>query len=491
MKPSVRKLTFKKQLLGSRPSQITLASTGVGLLWGPMALRAVANYTQSEGGAGIISQSDLLFSNVIEILACAILLAFASHLVNPSAKKTLAWAGIVTTGAVMSLGLFVPAITSDGPLSTFYALLLGLSSIIPLILWGLYFAEISRENVMQIMVWGSVVGAITYLIFACMPDNQVRWIAQKCLLIVSLALFLPLAPHSINASSVLFASTSFPNRLPAANFLLEQFFLCACFGALVGLSNSFRTGSSPNSAIAAACTAALLAVAFTSRQRITNVDSIVAPLIPMLSCLLIAMPFFSVDIFYSAMAMPAIACIAWLTCTFALLPDRRRDTNISTGRLVLLTMLVARLSCIGTRAAVELPLVQEAIVRLDAATILLLMAVITITVVIFVTFKFISFNHRLLGEQIAREVAKAEENNVTLSIQRIAQAYDLTPREQEVCALLAKGYTRSDIAEKLCISEGTSRTHISNIYRKTGCSSKSELIALAEHPDRISSGRIK
>ncbi len=42
----------------------------------------------------------------------------------------------------------------------------------------------------------------------------------------------------------------------------------------------------------------------------------------------------------------------------------------------------------------------------------------------------------------------------------------LTPREQEIVALLRKGVDRRTIARDLCISETTLKTHIKNIYRK-------------------------
>lgn len=55
----------------------------------------------------------------------------------------------------------------------------------------------------------------------------------------------------------------------------------------------------------------------------------------------------------------------------------------------------------------------------------------------------------------------------------------LTPREQEVCALLAYGHTNVEIAEKLCISERTVETHRTNINGKLGLKSRAELVRFA------------
>jgi two-component system response regulator NreC len=59
---------------------------------------------------------------------------------------------------------------------------------------------------------------------------------------------------------------------------------------------------------------------------------------------------------------------------------------------------------------------------------------------------------------------------------------DLTPREVEVLGLLALGYMNPEIAEKLVLSVRTVETHRANIQRKTGISTRAELIAYAiEH----------
>lgn len=55
----------------------------------------------------------------------------------------------------------------------------------------------------------------------------------------------------------------------------------------------------------------------------------------------------------------------------------------------------------------------------------------------------------------------------------------LTPREQEVCTLLAYGHTNVEIAEKLCISERTVESHRTNITGKLGLKSRAELVRFA------------
>jgi NarL family two-component system response regulator LiaR len=66
-----------------------------------------------------------------------------------------------------------------------------------------------------------------------------------------------------------------------------------------------------------------------------------------------------------------------------------------------------------------------------------------------------------------------------MSEEDLAAAFELTPREQEVLALMVEGLNNPDIAERLVVSRSTAKAHVSNILSKMGVSNRAEAIALA------------
>jgi DNA-binding CsgD family transcriptional regulator len=58
----------------------------------------------------------------------------------------------------------------------------------------------------------------------------------------------------------------------------------------------------------------------------------------------------------------------------------------------------------------------------------------------------------------------------------MATEYSLTRRELEVVVLLLKGMTNDEIEERLCISEGTLKTHIRHVFQKLDISNRKELL---------------
>ena len=94
------------------------------------------------------------------------------------------------------------------------------------------------------------------------------------------------------------------------------------------------------------------------------------------------------------------------------------------------------------------------------------------------------------GDELCEAIRQAYGGRPTLApeaVQALIQppseaesmAADLTRREQEVLALLVKGMSNPEIAERLVISRSTVKVHISSILSKLGVASRGEAISLA------------
>lgn len=55
----------------------------------------------------------------------------------------------------------------------------------------------------------------------------------------------------------------------------------------------------------------------------------------------------------------------------------------------------------------------------------------------------------------------------------------LSPREQEVLALVARGYTNKDIAQTLYVSPNTIKTHVASLLHKLDAETRAQLAAIA------------
>ena len=76
----------------------------------------------------------------------------------------------------------------------------------------------------------------------------------------------------------------------------------------------------------------------------------------------------------------------------------------------------------------------------------------------------------------AAEPVKAEQKSLDDIVEHWSATADLSPREKDVFRELLTDKKRKDIAEALCVSENTVKTHTSRVFSKMEVSTRSELI---------------
>ncbi len=76
-------------------------------------------------------------------------------------------------------------------------------------------------------------------------------------------------------------------------------------------------------------------------------------------------------------------------------------------------------------------------------------------------------------------LSSAVAASIVASTVREGRQHELSPREEEVLSLMAKGLSNEAIGEQLSISVGTVKNHVSNLYSKLGVRSRAEAVAWA------------
>ena len=64
--------------------------------------------------------------------------------------------------------------------------------------------------------------------------------------------------------------------------------------------------------------------------------------------------------------------------------------------------------------------------------------------------------------------------------QKKREDLSITPRELEILELIAKGLSNREIAERLCVSENTVKTHSSRVFDKLGAKRRTQAVQLGK-----------
>lgn len=81
------------------------------------------------------------------------------------------------------------------------------------------------------------------------------------------------------------------------------------------------------------------------------------------------------------------------------------------------------------------------------------------------------------GGAVSAAPTSASANPSEHTTSNAPQLSGLTARERDVALLVAKGHTNAEIAEMLCISLSTVKSHVRNIFTKMDISTRTALVA--------------
>ena len=111
-----------------------------------------------------------------------------------------------------------------------------------------------------------------------------------------------------------------------------------------------------------------------------------------------------------------------------------------------------------------------------------MMIVLSIVLGLFVVVLLLFGNDRSsLRQWLIADIPIVEvDDEIPQACSEISGVYSLSPREQEVLGLLARGRTANYIARALYISPDTAKTHIKNIYRKLDVHAQQDLMDIIE-----------
>lgn len=87
------------------------------------------------------------------------------------------------------------------------------------------------------------------------------------------------------------------------------------------------------------------------------------------------------------------------------------------------------------------------------------------------------------ASRLSAEAARARESASAGGVLGGINQVEMSRREQMVCELLLEGLSNKEIADKLCISENTAKTHTRHVYRKLGVSNRQELHERINRPN--------
>jgi DNA-binding CsgD family transcriptional regulator len=368
--------------------------------------------------------------------------------------------GYTTSNSVLTLIPMLPL--------TFF--LIGTLTTLTFLLWFYYLPVFDKKFVSICLTFGGAGGGLLY-IFINLLDPLPRSIALSILVVASFVLVFALKPHA--------PLPEHPNRAQTVKDRpllystdLSLVLYGTIFGFVIGLilrseSNEYNFVLYGFAIMIASGAILLLLLRNSQKMMLGRVQRVVYPL---LVIGLLPLPFVPVGIriIFLLLLLFCFVCfdlvhIDSILCGFRIKACSLYYLNTRTRLPLILGLL---LGCVIDRAI--------GLVVFDNPTVFTF-CVLTFIAVLAICIVFVR------SEPDRLRVETQQPNHLPGRIeycQTIGTTYRLSPREIEVLELLSRGHGSKFIQSALFISEGTVKTHTSNIYKKLGITVREELLAL-------------
>ena len=103
--------------------------------------------------------------------------------------------------------------------------------------------------------------------------------------------------------------------------------------------------------------------------------------------------------------------------------------------------------------------------------------------------RIVAAGESLLSPAVTRRVVEAFADTPAASAPAASLVGELTEREAEIVALVGRGLSNQEIADRLVISPATARTHVSRAMLKLGARDRAQLVVFAYEAGLVAPGR--
>lgn len=468
------------------PHRFAFAGMTLWIAWNINAL-ILSPHSLSSSQSVIASYAQLPFMLGFVCGALVIVLLGERRLVDLG-KSRLALVPLICFVAAM-LAFYLVSFPSAQSPSFFVAnLALGASGMIITILWMGVLSGFHRDNLIKLMGWTSVLGAVLSLLLFLLESTAAGSALDAGVALSSL-IFLLCAQHALDENA---AAQQHPVELLQKRFVMPKNILIssALFTGAVGIIAAVYarleviSDSAPMQTGWEAVGMAIAAGAFlTLNGKRINAER-AGRLTLRITLILLTCGLFLLQI--TSFSVPIVSNAAFaggFVLFYLYIKTVYFEISRQTPALPLVVFAQAFLAnyLANLLGGVVVLLLPDLLLEQPYLSLLMLgiYLVLVLTEIACFTDANISTCWGLLSPE-SEETPKKKDKPYRLAVDALAEEHSLTLREKEVLLLLARGYRVAQIESTLGISYGTVRTHINHIYAKLQIHTYADLCNLIE-----------